>query len=427
MDMKIKEQYAQYLWDAKRIPFESTTLSGAKLRVYFPGHWNRQKGPDFRNALFYLDDQLIQGDVEIHLKGSDWRAHGHHTDPAFDSVALHVVYSNTDTPPCNSSGHPIETVCLDPDTAPEPSALPAHCPAHALIHREFLGYWLEQRGKKRIRAKAERYATCFPSNPDQCLYEALFEAFGYTRNQEPMRSIAQSVPFSQVRDVIRMKGKPVDILVQWLSMSGLFAHIPASIPLPIRNAWLERSQRLTTPSTPPEWNLFRIRPDHHPVIRLIQLAGFFARDIDLFTSIRAPFENPDFRIDRFLTRFRNAFSPLEGDFIPLPHPGDDFIRIVTVNVLIPLLLIGYKNDVEQERRVWDILPKIRCLPGNRIEKEMLKRLPATARIRRNALHQQGLIDLHHQYCESQKCTACVAAMRADLGLSPNGHRYSPHE
>ena len=38
-----------------------------------------------------MDGERTAGNVELHRQPSDWRAHGHDADPAYDSVMLHVV------------------------------------------------------------------------------------------------------------------------------------------------------------------------------------------------------------------------------------------------------------------------------------------------------------------------------------------------
>ncbi|EDY84390.1 hypothetical protein VDG1235_4021 [Verrucomicrobiia bacterium DG1235] len=39
-----------------------------------------------------IDGVEVRGDVEVHFSRSDWRAHGHDFDPAYNSVVLHVLY-----------------------------------------------------------------------------------------------------------------------------------------------------------------------------------------------------------------------------------------------------------------------------------------------------------------------------------------------
>lgn len=76
---------------------QSFNLSGlrteqeATVKITRPGRWNRQGGPDFREAEIKLDGRICRGDVEIHLREQDWGAHQHASDPAFAGVILHVV------------------------------------------------------------------------------------------------------------------------------------------------------------------------------------------------------------------------------------------------------------------------------------------------------------------------------------------------
>ena len=53
-------------------------------------------GPDFRDALIAAPGGLLQGDVELHVRSSDFRRHGHHRDAAYAGVVLHLVFRDDD-------------------------------------------------------------------------------------------------------------------------------------------------------------------------------------------------------------------------------------------------------------------------------------------------------------------------------------------
>ena len=82
----------QYLWQHKlQIKPRMSTVDGKTLQVIDPGRLNTDSGPDFFNAKIKIDGQLWVGNVEIHVRASDWFRHGHDKDPAYNSVILHVV------------------------------------------------------------------------------------------------------------------------------------------------------------------------------------------------------------------------------------------------------------------------------------------------------------------------------------------------
>src|SRR5688500_12608814 len=67
---------------------------GNPVAVVYRGRWTAGSGPDFEGAMLSMGDgnpKLVGGAVEIHLRCGDWWAHGHHEDPRYNSVALHVV------------------------------------------------------------------------------------------------------------------------------------------------------------------------------------------------------------------------------------------------------------------------------------------------------------------------------------------------
>ena len=81
------------------------TGDGRRLRVVHPGRPNYDAGPDFSNAVLEMGGEVVKGDVELHLRTSQWRAHGHHRDPRFNTVVLHVVLWDDEAPtPLQSGG-----------------------------------------------------------------------------------------------------------------------------------------------------------------------------------------------------------------------------------------------------------------------------------------------------------------------------------
>ena len=68
------------------------------VTVLSPGVWNFGSGPDFSHACIQVDGQTLKGAVEVHRLSGDWFRHGHHDDPAYDDVILHVVAENDLTP-----------------------------------------------------------------------------------------------------------------------------------------------------------------------------------------------------------------------------------------------------------------------------------------------------------------------------------------
>src|SRR5438132_10478747 len=89
------------------------TTGGHALTVVYRGRCPGGAGPDVRGALLaFGGGQLVEGDVEFHLLASDWIGHGHHADPHFRSVVLHVVLDDDAAPSRDSAGQAVPTLVL---------------------------------------------------------------------------------------------------------------------------------------------------------------------------------------------------------------------------------------------------------------------------------------------------------------------------
>jgi len=89
----LSERELARLWRDQTFPPEAlVTGAGDRLRVIYRGRPGGSAGPDFRDALIAAPSGLLQGDVELHVRGSDFRRHGHDRDPAYAGVVLHLVF-----------------------------------------------------------------------------------------------------------------------------------------------------------------------------------------------------------------------------------------------------------------------------------------------------------------------------------------------
>lgn len=92
----MQEDFLHHVWLHKKFALESLyTTEHQPIIIKSVGLPNDNSGPDFFNAQLYIDHQLWVGTVEIHLQSSDWYAHHHEKDSAYDDVILHVVWEHT--------------------------------------------------------------------------------------------------------------------------------------------------------------------------------------------------------------------------------------------------------------------------------------------------------------------------------------------
>ena len=172
----------------------SRVEDGCRLRVRFPGVPAPAYGPDARDAVVELDGAELHGDVELHLRASGWRAHGHADDPAYGRVVLHVVAENDGRAltTAHASGRAI-AIAVAP-RLPRKPMLPAFVPPCAAAEGSPRTA-LERLGRERLQAKAARaghWAAGRGAAP--VLYALALETLGGRRNRAPFADLARRLP-----------------------------------------------------------------------------------------------------------------------------------------------------------------------------------------------------------------------------------------
>lgn len=211
------------IWEGQTFPPEAMTAAGGvRLRVIYRGRRGHGAGPDFRDAIVAAPYGLLEGDVELPLRSSDFRRHGHHLDPAYDGVALHVVMQNdggVDT--TLSSGRRVPVVALGDwlharsghilSWLSQPSGWQEPC--RSAIERlgdGETGRTLDRLGDIRFRAAAASFAGRLADgeHPDDAAWRGVLDALGYGGQRERFQRLAAALPWSHLAPRLKAETVP---------------------------------------------------------------------------------------------------------------------------------------------------------------------------------------------------------------------------
>ena len=91
----VHEKLLYFIWQHQYFNISGcTTIQNEKVKILIPGTINTNQGPDFLNASIQIGDTTWVGNIEIHVKSSDWILHGHQDDARYKNVIAHVVYEH---------------------------------------------------------------------------------------------------------------------------------------------------------------------------------------------------------------------------------------------------------------------------------------------------------------------------------------------
>jgi hypothetical protein len=222
----LDERLVQAIWNEQLVKGDVlVTADGRPVRVFDPGQWNGEAGPDFRNADIEIGGQRLRGDVEIHIHATDWDAHGHQRDFDYNNVILHVVLYRDDARAHDDlhNGDYVPRLALEeflePDLttirqtmagedyfyAPRDPELGPGC--HLEVARLTDGElcdWLSLCARKRMLSRIDRYRNqAASSSLDQALYQALMTSMGHRGGKTLFFLLARRAPLDDLRLVLK--------------------------------------------------------------------------------------------------------------------------------------------------------------------------------------------------------------------------------
>ena len=294
----MQEDFLHYIWKHKKFNFLNlTTTSNQALEIQNVGQHNLNSGPDFFNARLKIDNQLWAGNVEIHLKSSDWFLHNHEKDNNYDNVILHVVWDddteifrkdNTIIPTLELKSYVNSQALNNYKNLLNKKSTWINCEKNIDTVDNFLvTNWLERLYFERLERKSIDLIKLLESsknNWEEVLFKTLAKNFGLKVNGDSFLSIAESFDF---KVLLKQRSKILSLEGLLFGQADLLKKdIQDSYFLQLQQEYdfLKRKYKLSNQNIVP-LKFFRLRPDNFPTIRLSQLVNLYAKHQNVFSKI----------------------------------------------------------------------------------------------------------------------------------------------
>ncbi|RDI16065.1 DUF2851 family protein [Flavobacterium sp. AG291] len=417
----MKEDFLHYVWQFKKFDtLNLKTVQGEDIVVVNTGQYLQLAGPDFFNAQLAIGSQKWAGNVEIHIKSSDWYHHSHEKDTAYDNVILHVVWEhdtevfrkdNTEIPVFELK-HYVSAETLNNYNNLAVTKSWIYCEKElAHVDAFMFSNWKERLFFERLERKALpilELAKATGNDWEAVLFSFLAKSFGLNTNGEIFYRVVQSLPFS----VIRREGFEFENLeALFFGRVGLLEDNHEDLyfkDLKSRYDYICHKYRLDKVYVDPV-QFFKHRPDNFPTIRLSQLAQLYHKHQNLFSKLTegvsveqiynifdiqvSPYWQTHYTFDKVSTKKRKSLTT-------------SFVDLLIVNTIVPFRF-AYERSIGKE----DPEKLIAMLQAIKPEKNaIIDKFTQFNVEMKSAFDTQSLLQLKNEYCANKRCLQCAVGL-----------------
>ncbi len=383
----IPEERLQKLWVQSLWKKPLKTLNGESIHVLSPGIHNRHEGPDFMDALIFIGPTMEEGDVEIHYSNRDWYRHGHHKDPAYDRVILHVIFDRVDHEQwvVNRKSERIP-VCLGDYSVLEMTPDQTVCRPKKMDPEDFFEI-LKACGEKRFTLKVDyirRQSARFRG--DLLAWWGLFQSCGFKANRSPFNRLFLAFPWAKYFSG-DLKKREIPALINYLAgFSGnqagnFFPEISA--PKDLR------------------WVRMGVRPPARPENRLKWLSAFLIKYYK--KSLTGHLTNA-LSLQNFTRRFWKDF--LSSGCTECKEPGENQAVEIAMNALMPVIAALEEPAGPGKLPFRDEIHQISVSEYALSRKFYARHGIYVHPLRRKWINQQGILYIHERFCTMDLADVC---------------------
>lgn len=435
---------------------EFFTEEGDSLQIISPGRLNDEQGADFHDAVIAINGELVRGDVEIHKTTGGWREHGHHLDPLYNRVILHVVMRHrpgTDTRLQDGRTVPvlalqkyISTPAFDDIAWGRTAGISGQaCPAAERLSPESRLKGLDRSGDARFYTRIGRFrAEMIRIPPEQVFYRGLAAALGYSRNKMPFQELAARLPLSRLESAAASIPAAEYLARCQALLLGTAGFLEPAfrhrlLAAGLGEAWLEKLEAIRREASwidtmsADDWHFIRVRPANSPLVRLLALSVLLQRyrESGLLPGLTGPVGESGESVETLERGLLLGGS--ENESLPagsLPYGvtllGGNRARDIVVNVVLPFVAAraGLEGDAGTVRQVAALYRQYPASAMNSVEQFVLRRLGLERRAVGSARRRQGLLHLYRNYCSGGRCDRCQASFSPGE-MSSSGPSLTP--
>lgn len=413
----MNEAFLHFVWQYRLYNTDIITAGNQHVEVIRTGQQNRDAGPDFTNARIKIDETTWAGNVEIHLKASDWYHHKHQDDPAYSNIILHVVYEN-DREILDKHQNPIPTIELKGMIQEEVykkyfyflnNKLWIPCEKDIKqVPSLTINAWMERLFVERMERKTDGISTIYKHNRkslNETFYQLLAGNFGFKTNEQPFMMLSRYLPVSVL-------GKHKNSLFQTEAMlfgcAGMLdENVSDDYPNQLKQefSFLQKKYGLTA-MQPHLWKFLRLRPVNFPTIRLAQFAALIVKSGNLLSDLMEAASADE--IKACFDVKASAYWDDHYNFDKLSKKrtktlGNAAIDILIINSVVQFMFFYSKVRGDESYRD----KAIAIMLGLKPEKNhIISRWANIGIVAGNALETQALLELKNSYCRQKQCLRC---------------------
>jgi hypothetical protein len=415
----MQEEFLHFIWRYRLLSnLPLITSLGMEVVVHKPGDLNTNAGPDFSNGHVSIGDFSWHGDIEIHLKSSDWILHNHHHDKAYDQVVLHVVYENDqeiylkkpgDLPVVELRSH-IDLKYLENYKSLRERKLDRPCKWELPEISEVIWInWKDRLLVARLEKKCVRIEVLlsrYKNNWNYVAWLMLCRSMGLKVNQNAFEFLADAVPSAILCGCANSTFQLEALLF------GQAALLPEEPKSPYESAIVNeyvflRHKFKLIPLSSSTWKKLRMRPSNFPEIRIAQLAVFARQNIDcmsVFLEVQS--------LAKLIEVLRVTASSYWDDHYSFGKPsvhkpkkmGLATAHSIVVNAVVPMLFY-YAKMRSNEAIAEKAFRFLQELPSEK--NTVLQDWKNDGIVANSAADSQALLELKNEFCDSKKCLSCM--------------------